>query len=517
MNIIKVQQTFKRLPDEKVAEYVRDPALGFIALMELNERKKERDAYQAQSQQPDVSLAESIPQELGIMSGAAPSAPPTTMPAIQPMQPMQPPVQQPMQQPMQQPVGMAGGGIVAFSNGGSTEEEQRKKDRERIMGGLESLGAAAADVITLIPRGIAGAAESAITRPLRALGVDIPYLPEGFYGGDRSSMTPYYDQLRRQRGEDTEQRPKPEQAQVRKTEPVVQVPTPTRTTTPGGPTPAKPAPAGLAAIPGVPAVQTLDQMIDAAKTGGEKIGKVFPDKVSPLMEEYQKYLQGKKISEDEARREGFRQFGLKALQGTSRDFFQNIGAAGEAGMGAYKAIQEKNSQIQDTIMQQKIALAQAKEARDRGNFDAAMRLNDKAQALGLQRYGLEVEKAKAEDAMKTSAVQRRLYETKIDLAPLQAAAAIARSQGAGNIKPTDYARVLKDFEATSAYRDLLKSAQEAIANKYGKDTLKTAKGQAALRDLVQPAIQEQVFLRLGVDPSKAKVGYTYSSKDTDED
>ena len=75
MNIIKVQQTFKRLPDEKVAEYVRDPALGFIALMELNERKKERDSYQAQSKQPDISLAERIPQELGIMSGAAPAAP----------------------------------------------------------------------------------------------------------------------------------------------------------------------------------------------------------------------------------------------------------------------------------------------------------------------------------------------------------------------------------------------------------------------------------------------------------
>jgi len=500
MNIIKVQQTFKRLPDEKVAEYVRDPALGFIALMELNERKKERDSFQAQSQQPDVPLSESIPQELGIMSGAAPEAPPPTMPAIQPME-----------QPMEQPVGMAGGGIVAFKDGGSTEEEQRKKDRERIMGGLESLGAAAADIATLIPRGVAGAAESVITRPLRALGVDIPYLPEGFYGGDRSSMTPYYDQLRRQRGEDTEQRPKPEQAEVRKTEPVA---TPTRTTTPGGPTPAKPS---APAIPEVPGVQSLAQMIEAAKTSGETLGKIFPDKVSPLMEEYQKYLQGKKVSDEEARREGFRQFGLKALQGTSRDFFQNIGAAGEAGVGAYKAIQEKNAQIEDTVMQQKIALAQAKEARDRGNFDAAMRLNDKAQALGMQAYALKVEKAKTEDAMKTSAVQRRLYETKIGLAPLQAAAAMARSQGAGNIKPTDYARVLKDFESTSAYRDLLKSAQEAIVNKYGKDTLKTAKGQAALRDLVQPAIQEQVFLRLGVDPSKAKVGYTYSSKDTDED
>ena len=125
MNIIKVQQTFKRLPDEKVAEYVRDPALGFIALMELNERKKERESYQAQSQQPDVSLADRIPQELGIMSGAAPSAPPPTMPAIQPqpMQPMQQPMQPPMQQDMQQPVGMYGGGMVSFQVGGDIDSE----------------------------------------------------------------------------------------------------------------------------------------------------------------------------------------------------------------------------------------------------------------------------------------------------------------------------------------------------------------------------------------------------------
>lgn len=471
MNIIKVQQTFKRLPDEKVAEYVRDPALGFIALMELNERKKERDRYQAQSQQPEIPLSESIPQELGIMSGAAPSAPPPTMPAIQP-QPMQPPMQQ-------EPVGMYGGGIVAFSNGGLAPEfagmmeispEQIEQDKERIRRELERRG-------------------SSPTEATKA------YL-EG------RSLT-------------QERPPQAEQAQVRRAEPPAQAPA--RTTTPAGPTPAKPTPAGLSAIPGVPAVQTLDQMIQAATEGGGKINKLFPDKVSPLMEEYQKYLQGKKVSDEEARREGFRQFGLKALQGTSRDFFQNIGAAGEAGMGAYKAIQEKNAQIEDTVMQQKIALAQAKEARDRGNFDAAMRLNDKAKALEMQRYGLEVEKVKAEDALKTSAVQRRLYETKIGLAPLQAAAAMAKAKGAGNIKPTDYARVLKDFESTSDYRNLLKSAQDAIAGKYGKDALKTAKGQAALRDLVQPSIQEQVFLRLGVDPSKAKVGYAYSSKDTDED
>jgi hypothetical protein len=474
MNIIKVQQTFKRLPDEKVAEYVRDPALGFIALMELNERKKERDAYQAQSQQPDVSLAESIPQELGIMSGAAPSAPPPTMPAIQP---------QPMQPPMEQPVGMAGGGIVAFSNGGLTPEfagmleispQQIEEDRERVRRELERRGSSPTEATKAYLEG-------------RSL---------------------------------TEERPKPpqaEQAQIRKTEPVVQVPT--RTTTPGGPTPAKPTPAGLAAIPGVPAVQSLEQMIEAAKTGGEKIGKIFPDQVSPLMEEYQKYLQGKKISEDEARREGFRQFGLKALQGTSRDFFQNIGAAGEAGMGAYKAIREKNSQIEDTVMQQKIALAQAKEARDRGNFDAAMRLNDKAQALGLQRYGLEVERAKAIDAIETGKTTRRLAEAKLQLIPAQLAALKAKAQleGKNVVRPETYQKAYAALD--SKFKTSLgNQIKDYLTKKQGSSYLQTEEGQKEYNSIYNTKVRAAVLESLGLPPN-TEVGSSYvrRSKAYDDD
>lgn len=85
---------------------------------------------------------------------------------------------------------------------GTTQEE---RDRAAIAGGFQDfmsgarkLGAAAKDVLSLPGRAVAGAAESAITRPLRAAGVDIPYLPESFYGGDRSSMTPYMDALRKE-------------------------------------------------------------------------------------------------------------------------------------------------------------------------------------------------------------------------------------------------------------------------------------------------------------------------------
>jgi hypothetical protein len=73
---------------------------------------------------------------------------------------------------------------------------QEERDRADFQSGLEKLGAAGKDILTLPGRAVAGAAESVITRPLRAMGVDVPYLPDEYYGGNRESMTPYYDKLR---------------------------------------------------------------------------------------------------------------------------------------------------------------------------------------------------------------------------------------------------------------------------------------------------------------------------------
>jgi hypothetical protein len=125
---------------------------------------------------------------------------------------------------------MAGGGIVAFADEGAVDLEkiQREKDRESLgkayedfKTGARKTGAAAMDIGTMPFRGIAGAAESVVTRPLRALGLDIPYLPESFYGGDASSMTPYMDKIRREEGvaptSKTANRPQPKGAAARST------------------------------------------------------------------------------------------------------------------------------------------------------------------------------------------------------------------------------------------------------------------------------------------------------------
>lgn len=64
----------------------------------------------------------------------------------------------------------------------------------------DDAGRAIADVAMLVPRGLAGAYDSAVVRPMRAAGLPAGYLSPGLVpaGVDPSSMTPYTDQKRMQ-------------------------------------------------------------------------------------------------------------------------------------------------------------------------------------------------------------------------------------------------------------------------------------------------------------------------------
>ena len=147
-------------------------------------------------------------------------------------------VPQPERQPQgidEAPVefGMASGGIVSFQEGGRgkyetaydrmTRENREEEDRRRreeegrpvdpqaaadraaiagllqsLRGGSETVGRAIADVATMIPRGLVGAYDTAVVRPMRAAGVNAAYLsplltPEGT---SPESMTPFTDVAR---------------------------------------------------------------------------------------------------------------------------------------------------------------------------------------------------------------------------------------------------------------------------------------------------------------------------------
>jgi hypothetical protein len=134
-----------------------------------------------------------------------------------------------------QPKMFASGGIVGYAGPeGSVvgkkpldeqaqaelQEAQRTGDRNAMMMTIKKLAAAGYDVATLIPRGVMGAAESAVrgvadSRLGRALGLDaIPKLPESAYGGDRTSITPMMDRVKREEQAATQPAPPARPASV---------------------------------------------------------------------------------------------------------------------------------------------------------------------------------------------------------------------------------------------------------------------------------------------------------------
>jgi len=200
-------------------------------------------ALQIVTNEKDAAAAQMAMQQLKQMSG-----PTGQMPTV--MQTLEQQAQQKLQGQQQPPMGgmmpqgqapqgqgidqlpaefqMAGGGLVSFSgeersdvpyetaydrmnrknresDTGSSDEPmdpQAKADREKlkriwaaIKGSSEDAGRAIADVATAVPRGLVGAYDTAVVRPMRAAGVNAAYLspkvtPEG---ANPESMTPFSD------------------------------------------------------------------------------------------------------------------------------------------------------------------------------------------------------------------------------------------------------------------------------------------------------------------------------------
>lgn len=229
MNLVQIQERLKDAPVQAIMQYANggNPMVPpYLALAELKRRESINQSAQTQQamqrgQPPSVkeqieqaaglaALQQQMQQQglQGLMAQAQPAGIPENVP-------------QPRRQPESQ--GIAGlpadnmnfaeGGIVAFAGPQGSyvgdkdaAEEQRRADQERAKQLARNTGmsfeealAAIKDIATLPGRGILGALETGITRPLRAAGLDIPYLPKETYGGDAASITPYMDALRRQR------------------------------------------------------------------------------------------------------------------------------------------------------------------------------------------------------------------------------------------------------------------------------------------------------------------------------
>jgi hypothetical protein len=181
------------------------PPTVMQSLEQQAQQKLQAQAMQAQQQQ----------QGLQALAQQAPAGP---VPAGTPQ-----PEEQPQPQGLDQSdrVAFAGaeGGIVAFSGKDRSDvpdeskdeskdeplDAQAAADREAVLRmlqgarrGSEMAGRAIADVATMVPRGLAGAYDTAMVRPMRAAGINAAYVspklvPEGV---DPSSMTPFTDVAR---------------------------------------------------------------------------------------------------------------------------------------------------------------------------------------------------------------------------------------------------------------------------------------------------------------------------------
>ena len=306
----------------------------------------------------------------------------------------------------------AGGGIVAFEEGGQVERfqtggTQEERDREAMMETIRSMKAAGMDIATLPGRGVLGALESGITRPLRAVGVPIPYLPQSVYGGNASSMTPYMDALRKQRGEgapvtatgiDKDLGPVPgtTDKDVLGGRPIdgtgiTALPNAGRKPTTAGPG-AGPAQKPFA-MPSEPTFsKTLEQTArDEFKQLGERsdsrIDQLIAAQAKNKMEG--KAFEGlKKTLEDEAAQSGAEKSkakdmaifkaGLAIMSGTSRNALENIGKGAMVGAEDYQKAAADLKKADKERQKQFAAIEEARRAEDRDDVKTRNAQLDKA-------------------------------------------------------------------------------------------------------------------------------------------
>ena len=354
--------------------------------------------------------------------------------------------------PSNLPQEYAGGGIVAFEEGGPVERfqtggTQEERDREAIQDVLRRLGAAGKDVVSLPYRAAAGAAESVVTRPLRAMGVPIPYLPEGFYGGDVSSMTPYMDALKKQRGEttpatgiDKDLGPVPGTTDKdvlggRPTGGITTLPNAGRTPTTAGPGAgpaqkpfAMPAPPERRSAEDFARTQfaglnersdaRIDQLI-AAQNANKMEGKAF-DGLKKTLEDEAAQAGAEKSS---AKNMAIFKAGLAMMSGTSRNALENIGKGAMVGAEDYQKAAADLKKADKERQKQFAAIEEARraEARDdiktrNAQLEKAYTAKQRGDELGSAAIaaGFGVDDNKAMDMWKTefsAAATQRAAET----------------------------------------------------------------------------------------------------------
>lgn len=449
---MSVSQLQEALENKTLPAYIAVPLLE--EKMDMNSRMQAMAAMQ-QARQPRIPIGQRVMQRAAAESGI--DQLPSNLPVVR----------------------GAGGGIVAFEDGGYVDEPirfqntglvpktQEELDREAILDKIRRGYAVATDVISLPARGVAGAFESAVTRPLRAFGVPMPYLPREFYGpaGDPTSMTPYYDVIRKEDAEKAAAQPTPVPAPDARIPPSATAPAPGATPGATAPSQGRGQDQGIAspAATKLPAAPPTGSAFDVTKdvlegrpdtATGERMGGYFQrseEREKRLMEalgkdrlqgkafeDYEKRLQkeGEQagLDKDQAKYMSLLKAGLAMMSGTSRHALENIGKGAMVGATDFQEAYKDLRKAERERTKEFALIEQARRAESRDDLkrrdELLMRASDAAQKrdeFGTQAMinsGIEDTRA-ARDIWKTQ------YAGGVQLTAAQIRANALGSRGAG--------------------------------------------------------------------------------------
>ena len=263
----------------------------------------------------------------------------------------------------------ANGGPVSFYEGGGAEDAQLRADQEDFFTGAKKLGSAALDVATLPVRAGMGIVNTGIRGARAVTGANIPYIPEDWFGGSSSSLTPYYDRYVR----------RPATSGLTQEEMKIGSGNPANSGLEPAVVPDKYDPINASQegfpIGGLPAI--------AGSTASEVPEDIR--EMRALLKE--RTIEAKKQKETD-KYLALLQAGLGMMGGTSPYAFANIGQGGSAGIAAYAASRKAQTADENAILAGRLGLSKA-ELLEKARQNSLTRQIDKDKADAEHRKALQ--------------------------------------------------------------------------------------------------------------------------------
>lgn len=439
MNIIEIQNKLKGFPDAALMQALKSPspaAPSFLVLTEIQRRKDMRNEYDAQKASAQKPLVDRLPQEM--MASQMPVA---GIGTVTPQQGM------PADSYAQDEVNMAGGGVVGYADKGLTESDSGYIP---ILGGIFSAVDSASDWVRDKFSGTTRQGEGNIekTRDMITQRVPTPLWTGQLNKEQTPETKAALEAGRKEFGVPDTYVPK------------APAPAPKSSTAKAGA-----AGVGIGAAPKVSEPDTLENYYKQA----EKLrGPSAVDALrSEIMDQYGNI--DKRLQQDKYMALAQAGFAMAASQNPS--FFGSMGEGAKIGVGALVAAQDSAQKAKQGLLQSRIAMAQAEDARKDGNLALAQQFQQQAQHN------------------KEFAMQYGLQSQQLGMMAKHYAAQAEAAKTKGGMSETAYATIVDKVERNLQNNPEYQAAQRVLISPKS-DSVAKSKAQAMLDDLENRTMQK---------------------------